>query len=62
MALQAATELENMGIVAEVLNISTVKPLDEQTLVNSVKKTRCILTVEEHSSIGGLGGAVAEVL
>ncbi|MEN6456233.1 MAG: transketolase C-terminal domain-containing protein [Prolixibacteraceae bacterium] len=62
MALQAAAKLEEIGIVAEILNISTIKPLDELTLVDSVKKTKCILTVEEHSSTGGLGSAVAEVL
>jgi transketolase len=62
MAMEAATELEVAGISAEILNISTIKPLDENTLIDSVKKTKRIITVEEHSIIGGLGSAVAEVL
>lgn len=62
MAVQAASELESIGISAEVLNISTIKPLDEETLVHSVKKTKHLLTVEEHTVLGGLRGAIAEVI
>jgi len=62
MAVQAVEQLKSAGISAELLNVSTIKPLDEETLIHSVKKTQCILTVEEHSVLGGLGGVVAEVL
>jgi len=62
MAMEAADELKAIGISAEVLNVSTIKPIDSETLVNSVRKTGCILTIEEHSIIGGMGSAVAEVL
>ena len=62
MAVQAVEQLKSEGVSSELLNISTIKPLDEETLIRSVKKTQCILTVEEHSVLGGLGGAVAEVL
>jgi transketolase len=62
MAIEAAAELETAGISAEILNISTIKPIDEKTLIKSVKKTNRIITIEEHTIIGGLGGAVAETL
>jgi transketolase len=62
MALQAAEVLEKTGISCEVLNISTIKPLDTETLIQSVKKTGRIITVEEHSILGGMGSAVAETL
>lgn len=62
MALQAADLLRVDGISAELLNVSTIKPLDSDTLVRSVEKTRCVLTVEEHSVLGGLGSAISEVL
>ena len=62
MALDAAERLACDGIRADVLEVSTVKPMDETTLVNSVRKTGRVLTVEEHSVIGGLGSAVAETL
>ena len=61
-ALEAAAELAKEGIEAEVLNICTIKPLDEELILSSVKKTGKIVTAEEHSIIGGLGGAVAELL
>ena len=48
--------------IAEVVNMSTIKPLDSETLVTSVSKTGCCVTAEEHSIIGGLGSAVAECL
>lgn len=62
LCLKAAEALEADGISAEVLNISTIKPLDSVAIVASVSKTGCCVTAEEHSIIGGLGSAVAEVL
>jgi transketolase len=61
-ALVAAGKLEEKGIGSEVINSTTVKPLDEATIIKSVKKTGAVVTVEEHQIIGGLGSAVAEVL
>lgn len=61
-SLEATKMLEADGISAEVINIHTIKPLDEALVVASAKKTGKVVTVEEHSVIGGLGGAVAEVL
>ncbi len=61
-ALEAAELLKNDGIDAEVINICTIKPLDEELVVASAKKTGKVVTAEEHSIIGGLGGAVAECL
>ena len=60
--LQAAEELEAKGISAEVINVSTIKPLDTECIRRSVSKTGCAVTAEEHSIIGGLGSAVAEFL
>ena len=50
------------GISAEVVNICTIKPLDEELVIQTAKKTGKVVTAEEHSIIGGLGGAVAECL
>lgn len=61
-ALEAAKLLEADGISAEVINIHTIKPLDEELVVSSVTKTGRAITVEEHSVIGGLGSAVCECL
>ena len=61
-ALEAAKRLESEGIHAEVLNVATVKPLDEETILRSAGKTGHVVTVEDHSVSGGLGGAVAEML
>ncbi|MEE1029310.1 MAG: transketolase family protein [Agathobacter sp.] len=61
-ALEAAKLLEADGINAEVINIHTIKPLDNELVVASATKTGKVVTVEEHSVIGGLGSAVAEVL
>ena len=60
--LKAAELLEKEGISAQVLNIHTVKPIDEDILVRAAQKTGAVVTVEEHSIYGGLGSAVAEVL
>lgn len=59
-ALVAASKLKNA--TCEVINLHTVKPIDRRTLLHSVKKTRCVVTIEEHQAIGGVGSAVAEVL
>lgn len=61
-ALQAAETLENEGISAEVINIHTIKPLDEEIILSSIKKTGCIVTAEEHNKFGGLGESVARCL
>jgi len=61
-ALEASRILEKQGIDACVVNVSTVKPIDVETIVNVAKKTGYVITVEDHNVIGGLGGAVAEVL
>ena len=61
-SLEAAKMLEADGISAQVINIHTIKPLDTELVVSAAKKTGKVVTVEEHSIIGGLGGAVAETL
>ena len=61
-ALKAAAALKEEGIDAEVINIHTIKPLDKDLVLQSAKKTGKVVTVEEHSVIGGLGSAVADVL
>jgi len=61
-ALQASEQLEAQGISAEVINIHTIKPLDEEIILKSVAKTGCIVTAEEHNIIGGLGESVARTL
>lgn len=61
-ALAAADLLKEKGIDAEIINIHTIKPLDEELVIASAKKTGRVFTAEEHSIIGGLGSAVAEVL
>ena len=61
-ALIAAEQLEEKGISAEVINIHTIKPLDETAILASVKKTGCIVTAEEHNFLGGLGESVARTL
>lgn len=61
-ALEAAKELKEKGVSAEVINIHTIKPLDEKAILDSVSKTRCIVTAEEHNFLGGLGESVARTL
>lgn len=61
-ALLAAEKLEEKGISAEVINIHTIKPLDEEAILKSVKKTGCVVTAEEHNILGGLGESVARTL
>jgi transketolase len=61
-SLQAAEQLEAEGISVEVINIHTIKPLDEDIIIKSVKKTGCIVTAEEHNKLGGLGESVSRTL
>jgi transketolase len=61
-ALEAAKVLAEKGISAEVINIHTIKPLDDKAILDSVAKTKCIVTAEEHNFLGGLGESVARVL
>jgi transketolase len=61
-AIQAGELLEAEGINAEIINIHTIKPLDEEAILKSVEKTGCVVTAEEHNRIGGLGDSVAQVL
>jgi len=61
-ALVAAEQLYKDGIHAEVLHVATIKPLDGETILHSVRKTGCVVTAEEAQMAGGLGGAVAELL
>ncbi|HEX4774726.1 MAG TPA: transketolase C-terminal domain-containing protein, partial [Candidatus Saccharimonadales bacterium] len=61
-ALVAAAELDKDGIKAEVVHVPTIKPLDAETILKSVRKTGAVVTAEEGQVIGGLGGAIAELL
>ncbi|HTB49209.1 MAG TPA: transketolase C-terminal domain-containing protein, partial [Verrucomicrobiae bacterium] len=61
-ALVAAEKLYKDGIEAEVIHVSTIKPLDAETILKSVRKTGAVVTAEEGQIIGGLGGAIAELL
>ncbi len=61
-AIQAAVQLNEKGISAEVIDIHTIKPLDEEAIINSAKKTGCVVTAEEHNFLGGLGESVARTL
>lgn len=61
-ALEAAELLKAEGVSAEVVNVSTIKPLDVETILESVRKTGCAVSAEEHSIVGGLGSAVAEAI
>ena len=61
-ALVAAEQLKEKGIDAEVINIHTIKPLDEAAILKSVRKTKCVVTAEEHLRNGGLGDSIAQLL
>ena len=61
-AIEAGQQLAEMGINAEIINIHTIKPLDAQAIIQSVKKTRCVVTAEEHQKNGGLGDSSAQLL
>ncbi|MEH6308173.1 transketolase family protein [Olivibacter sp. CPCC 100613] len=61
-AIQAGEQLASLGIDAEIINIHTIKPLDEEAILKSVAKTGCVVTAEEHNRLGGLGDSVSQVL
>lgn len=61
-ALLTSKELEKQNIRAEVINLHTIKPIDKETILNSIRKTNKVITIEEHQVIGGMGSAVAELL
>ena len=61
-ALEAQKELASEGISAEIINIHTIKPLDNNAILNSVRKTKCVVTAEEHQRNGGLGDSIAQLL
>ena len=61
-ALLAAEELEKEGVTADVINLATIKPLDRETILESVKKTGCVVTAEEHFIFGGMGEMIAGLL
>jgi transketolase len=58
----AANELSNQGVKADVINIHTIKPLDKQIILDSISKTNCIVSCEEHNIIGGLGESVSRLI
>ncbi len=60
-AIPAGAALQEKGISVEVINIHTVKPIDEEAIINSIRKTKCAVTAEEHNIYGGMGDAVAQV-
>jgi transketolase len=59
-AIQAGIILQENGISVEIINMHTIKPLDETAVINSISKTKCAVTAEEHNIIGGLGDAIAQ--
>ena len=61
-AVEAAHELEAKGISVEVINMHTIKPLDEAAVLKSIAKTKCVVTAEEHMYHGGLGDSIAQLL
>ncbi len=61
-SLEASKKLEEDGISVEVINIHTIKPLDEEAILNAVNKTKCVVTAEEHMINGGLGDSIAQLL
>jgi transketolase len=61
-AIEAGEQLAAMGIDAEIINIHTIKPLDEEAVLKSVAKTKCVVTAEEHQMNGGLGDSIAQLL
>lgn len=61
-AIKAEAILSSKGIDAEIINIHTIKPLDEKAVIDSVRKTRCAVTAEEHNKFGGLGESIAHIL
>ena len=60
--MKAAEKLAQEGILARVINVSSIKPIDEETIIKAAEETGCLVTAEDHNVIGGLGGAVSELL
>ena len=60
-ALEAGRKLKENNISSEIINITTIKPLDESAILESIKKTKCAVTTEEHQILGGLGGSIAQL-
>ena len=61
-SILAGQKLNNMGVSAEIINIHTIKPIDEEIILKSINRTRCIVTAEEHNFLGGLGESISRVL
>ena len=61
-SIQASIKLEKIGISCEIINIHTIKPLDEEIIINSVKKTNALVSAEEHNFLGGLGESISRIL
>ena len=61
-AIEAGKALAEKGISAEIINVHTIKPLDEETVLNSIRKTKCVVTAEEHMMNGGLGDSIAQLI
>jgi transketolase len=61
-AIEAGEKLAEEGINVEIINIHTIKPLDDEAILKSVGKTKCVVTAEEHNYLGGLGESVAGLL
>ncbi|MES2680817.1 MAG: transketolase family protein [Bacteroidota bacterium] len=61
-AIEAGEKLAEKGISAEIINIHTIKPLDDEAILKSIRKTKCVVTAEEHQMNGGLGDSVAQLL
>ena len=61
-SILAGQKLNNMGVSAEIINIHSIKPIDEEVILKSINKSRCIVTAEEHNYLGGLGESISRVL
>lgn len=61
-SIQASIKLEKIGISCEIINIHTIKPLDEEIIINSVRKTNALISAEEHNFLGGLGESISRTL
>ena len=61
-SIKASKKLKELNISSDIINIHTIKPLDEEIIINSIKKTKCVVTAEEHMINGGLGDSVAQLL
>ncbi len=61
-SILAGQKLNDLGILAEIINIHTIKPIDEEIILKSVEKTRCVVSAEEHNYLGGLGESISRIL